>query len=86
MKNAELRKKLEDHGYRNETIDKLIELKLLLQEEDAPPEPKTTVATFILPPETSIDVQSTHITNLSNIELEIDLRINSKIKEIAIKV
>ena len=68
MKNEELRKKLEKHGYKDETINKLIELKLLLEEEDALPEPKTTLATFILPPETSIEVQSTHITNLSNIK------------------
>ena len=59
--------------------------KLLLPEEDDPSELKTTVATFILSPETSIDVQSTRITNLSNTELEIDLQINGTIKEIAIK-
>jgi hypothetical protein len=85
MKDAELREQLKNHGYRDETIDKLIELKFLPPEEDVPSEPKTTLATFMLPPETSIDVQSTHITNLSNTELEIYLRLNSIIKEIAIK-
>jgi len=59
--------------------------KLLLPEEDKISEPKTTVATMILPPETSIYVQSTQITNLDNVELEINLRINSKINSIAIK-
>jgi hypothetical protein len=85
MKDSELRMKLKNHGYRDETIDKLFELKVLLPEEDGLSQPRTTVATLILPPETSIDVQSTHISNLSNTELEIDMRINSKIKEIAIK-
>jgi len=60
--------------------------KLLLPEEGELPEPKTAVATFIIPPETSIDVQSTHISNISNIELEVNCRINSRIKEMAIKV
>lgn len=47
-------------------------------------EPKTTMATFIIPPETSINVQSTSITNNSKIELEVTLRINNRIREIAI--
>jgi len=59
--------------------------KLLLPEGEKLTEPKTTVATFIIPPETSVDVQSTRISNLSNIDLEISLRINDKIKEVAIK-
>jgi len=60
--------------------------KLLLPEEDKLPEPKTTVATFIIPPECSIDIQSTHISNISNTEIEVSLRIDSKIKEVAISV
>jgi hypothetical protein len=87
---VELTKLLSDHGlikYEDKTRRIKIEpiWKLLLPEEEKPSEPKTTVATFILPPETSIDVQSTRISNLSNIELEIDLRINGRIKELAIK-
>jgi hypothetical protein len=58
--------------------------KLLLPEEDTLPEPKTTVATFIIPPESSIDIQSTHICNISNTEIEVSLRIDNKIKEVAI--
>ena len=59
--------------------------KLLLPEEP-PNEPKTVVATFIIPPKTSIDVQSTHISNISNIELEVSLRVDDKIREVAITV
>jgi hypothetical protein len=60
--------------------------KLFLPEQGKPAEPKTTLATFIIPPETSIDVQSTHISNLSNVELEVCLRFDDKIKEVTIKV
>jgi len=60
--------------------------KLLLPEEEEPPDSERAVATLIIPPESSITVQSTHISNLSNIELEVNLRINrKKIEEIAIK-
>lgn len=59
--------------------------KLLLPEEE-PNEPKTIVATFIMPPQTSIDLQSTRISNISNIELEVTLRADDKIKEVAIAV
>ena len=60
--------------------------KLLLPEQAEPTEAKTTVATFIIPPETSINVQSTHISNMSNVELEVDLRIDNRIKEMAIRI
>jgi len=59
--------------------------KLLLPEQDEPTETKTTVASFIIPPENSINVQSTLISNMSNIELEVDLRIDNRIKEVAIR-
>ena len=59
--------------------------KLLLPEEETP-DSERAIATVIIPPESSINVQSTHISNLSNIELEVNLRINKKrIDEIAIK-
>jgi len=85
---TEFSKFLSEHGllkYDDKTHKIKIEpiWKLLLPEPELP-ETKTTVATFIIPPETSIDVQTTHISNLSNIELEVSLRINSKIKEVAI--
>ena len=86
---TELSKLLSEHGiikYEEKTRRIKIQplWKLLLPEEE-PTEPKTIVATFIIPPQTSIDVQSTHISNIGNIELEVSLRINDKIKEIAIK-
>lgn len=62
------------------------EWKRLLPIESELAEPKTTVATLVIPPETSIDVQSTRISNLSKIELEVTLRISDKIQEIAINV
>lgn len=65
--------------------------KLLLPEgEDGEelnePKPTCCTATLIIPPETSVDVQSTQIRNLSSIELEVSLRIDNKIKEVAIKI
>jgi len=88
---AEFSRFLSEHGFlkHDAKTDKIkIEpvWKLLLPEEHELPEPKTTVATFIIPPETSIDVQSTHISNLSNIEIEVSLRVNGKVKEVAIKI
>ncbi len=86
----EFAKFLSDHGllkYEDKTNRIKIEpvWKLLLPEEE-PNQPKTTVATFIIPPETIIEVQSTHISNISNIEVEISLRIDNTIREIAINV
>ncbi len=60
--------------------------KLLLPEEEKPTEPKTSLATIIIPPDSSVEVQSTQIRNLSGVELEINLRVNGKIKELAIKI
>jgi hypothetical protein len=62
------------------------EWKRLLPIESEPGEPKTTVATFIIPPETTIDAQYTRISNMSKIELEVTLRISNKIQEVAINV
>ena len=49
-------------------------------------EPKITVATVIIPPETTLDIQSTLIHNATKIELELTLRINGKIQEVVIKL
>ena len=88
---VEISKYLSDHGlikYEDKTrrikIDPI--WKLLLPKQGKTTEPKTTLATFIIPPETSIDVQSTHISNVSNVELEVSLRFDNKIKEVTIKV
>ena len=60
--------------------------KLLLPEEEKPTEPKTALAPLIIPPDACVEVQSTQIRNLSGIELEVTLRVDSKIKELAIKI
>lgn len=60
--------------------------KLLLPEGKEPQERKATLATFIIPPESSIQVQSTQISNLSGVEMEVSLRIDNKIREVAVKV
>jgi len=57
----------------------------LLPPKEDPTEPRTAVATVIIPPESSIDIQSTRISNLSNVAIEVNLRIDSKIREVAIK-
>ena len=62
------------------------EWKRLLPIESELAEPKTTIATLIIPPETSIKVQSTRISNLSKIELEVSLQISDKIREVAINL
>ena len=87
---------LSDHGllkYDDETHRIKIKpmWKLLLPDfgeptERARAEQKTTLATFIIPPETSIDVQSTRISNLSDVEVEVSLRIDNKIREVTIKI
>lgn len=88
---AEFSKFLSEHGllkYDDRTDKIRIEpvWKLLLPKEDESVERKTTIATFIIPPETSIDVQSTRFSNISNSEVEISLRIDNTIKEVAIRV
>lgn len=48
--------------------------------------PRSTMATFMIPGKTSVSVQSTRISNLTNMELEITLRINNRIREVAINL
>lgn len=88
---TEFSKFLSEHGllkYDDRTNKIRIEpvWKLLLPKEGEPLEPKTTIATFIIPPETSIDVQSTRLSNIGNAEVEVSLRVDNRIKEVAIKV
>lgn len=87
---AKFSKFLAEHGlleYEEENHSIKIEpiWKLLLPNFQSP-EPKTTVATLVIPPQTSIDVQATHLSNLSNIELEVSLRIHRTITEVAIRL
>ena len=58
--------------------------RLILPEEQC--DPKATVTTFMIPPKASIDVQSTHISNISNVEVAVSLRIDKKIREVTIAV
>jgi len=59
--------------------------RLLLPEEQSS-DPKAIAETFIIPPQASIDVQSTHISNISNVELAVSVRIDKKIREVTIAV
>jgi hypothetical protein len=58
----------------------------LLPDETELAEPRSSVANFIIPGKTSVVVQSTRISNLSNIELEVTVRINKRIREVAINL
>jgi hypothetical protein len=59
---------------------------LLLPTEEELKIPKPLVANFVIPPHASIDIQSTHISNMSNVEVEVTLRIDNKIREVTIEV
>ena len=65
---------------------KIKSLWALLLPEKQPDIPKTIIANFIIPPETSIDIQSTRISNMSKVNVEVTLRIDNKIREVAIAV
>jgi len=58
----------------------------LLPTEEEPKIPKNIIANFVIPPHASIDIQSTHISNMSNVEVEVTLRLDNKIREVAIAV
>ena len=44
----------------------------------------TAVGTIIIPPQKTITIQSTHITNLTDKSLELEIRVDRGLKEIAI--
>lgn len=58
----------------------------MLPDETELAEPRSTVANFIIPGKTSVVVQSTRISNLSQIELDVTVRINKRIREVAINL
>jgi hypothetical protein len=62
--------------------------KTLLIEENNPQNPttpeKTAVGTLIIPPQKTILIQCTRITNLTDTSLELEIRIDNKLREIAI--
>lgn len=51
-----------------------------------PTEPEIAVATFIILPETTLEIQSALIRNATKIEIEVTLRIKDKIQEIVINL
>ena len=59
---------------------------LLLPTEEEPKIPKPIVVNFVIPPHASIEIQSTHISNMSNVEVEVTLRVDNKIREVTIEV
>ena len=56
---------------------------LFINQKETKPE-KTAVATIIIPPQKTLTIQCTRITNLTDTSLELEIRINKKIREIAI--
>ena len=59
---------------------------LLLPTQEEQKTQKNILANFIIPPHASIDIHSTQISNISNVEIELTLRIDTKISEISIAV
>ena len=49
-----------------------------------PQETATAIGTIIIPPQKSLIIQCTRITNLTDTSLELEIRINKKLNEIAI--
>lgn len=47
---------------------------------------KATIGTIVLPPKNGVNVQGIHVTNLTEKELELSLRINKKLEELAIGI
>jgi hypothetical protein len=91
VKLEELSRFLSNHSllkYEEETRRIMIQptWSILFPTEEEPKIPKPIVANFVIPPHVSIDIQSTHISNMSNVEVEVTLRIDNKIREVAIEV
>jgi isoleucyl-tRNA synthetase len=61
---------------------------IINQKEKAPSEEvqleTTAVGTIIIPPQKIIIIQNTHIANLTDVPLELEIRVDKKISEIAI--
>jgi len=90
VKLEELSRFLSNRGlikYEEETRRIMIQpIWTLLPTEEEQKIPKNIVANFVIPPHASIDIQSTHISNMSNVEVEVTLRLDNKIREVAIAV
>lgn len=61
---------------------------LIINQRETPseqePTPATAIATIIIPPQKTLTIQQTRITNLTDTSLELEIRINKKLNEIAI--
>lgn len=57
---------------------------LLINQGEAQVQPGTAVGSMIIPPLKTLMIQSTRITNLTDTSLELDIRIDKRIREIAI--
>jgi hypothetical protein len=60
---------------------------LFINQKETNPETQpeqTTVGTIIIPPQKTLIIQCTRITNLTDNSLELEIRINKKLNEIAI--
>ena len=57
---------------------------LLINPKETQEEPTATVGTIIIPPQKTLMIQSTCITNLTDTNLELNISVNKKIREIAI--
>ncbi|MEM4481106.1 MAG: hypothetical protein QXG58_07750 [Candidatus Bathyarchaeia archaeon] len=59
---------------------------IINQKETTPEQPQqaTAIATIIMPPQKTLTIQQTRITNLTDTSLELEIRINKKLSEIAI--
>ena len=58
--------------------------KFIYEEYNEPIERKQTIGTIVVPSEKSVKLQGTSVTNLTDMALELDVRINKEVKEITI--
>jgi len=57
---------------------------LLVDQKETAAQPTTAVGTIIIPPQKALMIQSTRITNLTDTSLELSIRVDKRIREIAI--
>jgi hypothetical protein len=57
---------------------------LLMNQKEMQEQTTATVGTIIIPPQKTLMIQSTRVTNLTDMSLELNISVNKKIREIAI--
>lgn len=57
---------------------------LLVDQKETQEQRTATVGTIIIPPQKTLMIQSTRVTNLTDTSLELEISVNKKIREIAI--